>query len=109
MRHAALKIMKRYMDAIYSLTTVNHDHIFASLLKHSLSRRLSLDNLRKRAFLTIAEDIEKHPVHLHHHLITNQIHLLLDDRFNKLADFLSVAEETGTPARFILIFPGILS
>ena len=99
MRHAALKIMKRYMDAIYSLTTVNHDHIFASLLKHSLSRRLSLDNLRKRAFLTIAEDIEKHPVHLHHHLITNQIHLLLDDRFNKLADFLSVAEETGVIER----------
>jgi esterase/lipase/1-acyl-sn-glycerol-3-phosphate acyltransferase len=99
MRHAALKIMKRYMDAIYGLTTVNHDHIFASLLKHSLSRRLNLKDFKQRAFLAIAEDIEKHPVHLHHHLITNQNHLLLDDRFNKLVDFLSVAEETGAIER----------
>ena len=95
MRHAALRIMKRYMDAIYSMTTVNHDHIFASLLKHSPGDSTDLSNFKKRAFLVIAQDIEAHPVHLHHSLITNQSHLLLDDRFNKLSDFLSVAEEKG--------------
>ena len=95
MRHAALRIMKRYMDAIYSMTTVNHDHIFASLLKHSPGNRIDLNNFKRRAFLVIAQDIEEHPVHLHHSLITDQSHLLLDDRFKKLADFLSVAEEKG--------------
>ncbi len=95
MRHAALKIMQRYMDAIYSLTTVNHDHIFASLLKHSPRNRIDLKYFKKRAFLAITEGIEKLPIHLHHSMKVNQSHLLIDDRFNKLADFLSVAREKG--------------
>ena len=95
MRHAALKIMKQYMDAIYNMTTVNHDHIFASLLKHNPGDTIYLNNFKKRAFLAIAQDIEKQPVQLHHSLIANQSHLLLEDRFNKLSDFLSVAQEKG--------------
>ncbi len=95
MRHAALKIMQRYMDAIYSLTTVNHDHIFASLLKHSPLNRIDLKAFKQRAFLAITEGIEKLPVHLHHSIVVNQSHLLIDDRFNKLADFLSVAQDKG--------------
>ena len=95
MRHAALKIMKQYMDVIYNMTTVNHDHIFASLLKHSPGDTINLKNFKKRAFLTIAQGIEKQPVHLHHSLISNQSHLLLEDQFNKLSDFLSVAQEKG--------------
>jgi esterase/lipase/1-acyl-sn-glycerol-3-phosphate acyltransferase len=99
LRHAALKIMKRYMDAIYSLTTVNHDHIFASLLKHIPSNTIHVDNFRKRAFLAIAPGLERNPLHLHHSLVTNQSHLLIDDRFNKLGDFLAVAEEKGAVRR----------
>jgi esterase/lipase/1-acyl-sn-glycerol-3-phosphate acyltransferase len=99
MRHAALKIMKRYMDAIYAMTTVNHDHIFASLLKHSPGNTIDLRNFRKRAFLAIARGPGKHSVHLHRSLMINQSHLLLEDRFNKLADFLSVAEEKGVLER----------
>jgi len=95
MRHAALKIMKSYMEAIYHMTTVNHDHIFASLLKHSPRDTINLDFFRKRAFLTITEGIDRRSVHLHHSLKVNQSHLLIDDRFQKLADFLSVAEEKG--------------
>lgn len=95
MRHAAFKIMKRYMDAIYQMTTVNHDHIFASLIKHSPKESVSLDNFKKRAFLTIAEGIEKLSVHLHDSLKVNQSHLLIDDRYQKLYDFLSVAREQG--------------
>lgn len=95
MRHAALKIMKRYMDAIYNLTTVNHDHIFASLLKHSPRDTISLDYFKKRAFLSITEGIEKLPVNLHHSLRVNQSHLLIDDRYHRLFDFLSVAQDKG--------------
>ena len=99
MRHAALKIMKRYMDGIYAMTTVNHDHIFASLLKQSPSNTIDLQNFRKRAFLIIAQGTGGPPVPLHHSLMTNQSHLLLEDSFNKLADFLSVAEEKGVLER----------
>jgi esterase/lipase/1-acyl-sn-glycerol-3-phosphate acyltransferase len=101
MRHAALKIMKRYMDAIYTMTTVNHDHIFASLLKHSPTNSIDLLNFRKRAFLIIAKGTRGGPpVHLHHSMMDNQSHLLLEDSFNKLSDFLAVAEEKGALERF---------
>jgi esterase/lipase len=95
MRHAALKIMKRYMDAIYHMTTVNHDHIFASLVLHHPKDTMKVEYFRKRAFLAIHQGIEKLSVHLHEGLKENQSHLLIDDRFQRLSDFLSVAEEKG--------------
>lgn len=95
LRQAALKIMQRYMDAIYQMTTVNHDHIFASLLKHSPTDVINETDYRKRAFLAITDGIEKLPIHLHHSLQVNQSHLLIDDRFQRMSDFLSVAEEKG--------------
>jgi esterase/lipase len=49
--------------------------------------------------LIIAQGTGGPPVHLHHSLMTNQSHLLLEDSFNKLADFLSVAEEKGVLER----------
>lgn len=94
-RRSALKIMQRYMDAIYRMTTVNHDHIFASLLKHSPTDIINETDYRKRAFLAITDGIEKLPIHLHHSLKVNQSHLLIDDRFQRMSDFLSVAEEKG--------------
>ncbi len=100
MRYAALKITKRYMDAIYTMTTVNHDHIFASLLKHSPTSSIDLHNFRKRAFLIIAKGARGGPpVHLHHSLMDSQNHLLMEDSFNKLSDFLAVAEEKGALER----------
>jgi hypothetical protein len=40
MRREALKIMQRYMAAIYRMTTVNHDHLFAACLKKSPVSRI---------------------------------------------------------------------
>ncbi len=99
MRHAALKIMQRYMEAIYHMTTVNHDHIFASLLKHSPRNIINLRQFRQRAFLAITQGSAQLPIHLHHSLEENQSHLLIDDRFKKVSDFLSVAEEKGVIQR----------
>ena len=93
MRRAALKIMKRYMDDIYGLTTINHDHIFASLLKHSVRDLIQEDHLRRRAFLAISQGVKQLPVHTHHSFDSSQRHLLIDDQFGKLADFLKVAED----------------
>lgn len=95
MRKAALKIMQRYMTEIYDLTTVNHDHLFASLLKKSPWRRIRTDNFRRRAFLAIQQGIPAAGVHVHSSLTEDQEHLLLDDRYQKLKDFMAIAEETG--------------
>lgn len=93
MRKAALKLTRKYMGAIYGLTTVNHDHIFASLLKYSPINRIHTDNWRRRAFLTIMRNANKSNVHLHRNLMEDQSHLLVDDRFGMVSDFLSLAEE----------------
>jgi esterase/lipase/1-acyl-sn-glycerol-3-phosphate acyltransferase len=94
-RKTALKITQRYMRSIYSMTTVNHDHVLASLLKHSPGNRIRMGNYRRRAFLAIARDAAPAGVHLHSSLMENQSHLLIDDRYGKLADFVAIAEEKG--------------
>lgn len=111
MRQTALKIMRRYMGAIYAMTTVNHDHIFASLLKHYPKNKIDEDHFRRRAFLAIQEASQL-PVDLHHSLTENQNHLLIDDRFGKVANFLNLAQEKGVIDRrppFIIRHPRKLS
>ena len=95
MRKSALKIMQRYMDAIYSMTTVNHDHIFASLLKLIPFKKIDRYDLRRRAFLVLTGILDKTGVYLHENLHSDQTNLLIDDRFNKLKNFVKVAEKTG--------------
>jgi esterase/lipase/1-acyl-sn-glycerol-3-phosphate acyltransferase len=92
LRKAAVQIMERYMAGIYNLTTINHDHIFASLLKKSPRRRMRLDNFRRRAFLAIQEGIPTGGC-VHTSMQEDQCHLLLDDRYQKMADFLAIAEK----------------
>jgi esterase/lipase/1-acyl-sn-glycerol-3-phosphate acyltransferase len=95
MRKVALKIMQRYMSAIYSMTTVNHDHIFASMLKLIPFKRIDAHDLRRRAFLLVGDNLEETGVYLHKELRLDQTHLLVDDRLNKFKNFIKVAEEKG--------------
>ena len=95
MRKMALKLTQHYMGAIYKMTTVNQDHILASLLKHSPRNRISMDDWQRRAFLVISRDAHPSEAHLHHKLQDHQNHLLLNARDESIFDFLSVAEEKG--------------
>jgi len=95
MRKEALKIMQRYMAAIYGMTTVNHDHLFASMLRMMPSSKIDAHDLRRRVFLA-ASYIQKEPgYYLHSSLNDDQIHLLTDDRRNKVKDFIGIALEKG--------------
>lgn len=95
MRKTALKIMQRYMADIYNMTTVNHDHLFASMLKKTPFKTISEQGLREKVFLAATEGIQKTGVYTHKGLGGDQIHLLTDDRFNKYHDFHAIAEEKG--------------
>ncbi len=95
MRKAAGEIMQRYMSAIYQMTTVNHDHLFAALLKHMLFRKIDPDDLCRRVFLAVQKDIGESGVYIHDGLHTDQIPLLTDDRYRKFRDFISIAVEKG--------------
>jgi esterase/lipase/1-acyl-sn-glycerol-3-phosphate acyltransferase len=99
MRRLAVQIMWRYMTAIYGMTTVNHDHLFASMLKALPFSRVDEGNLKKRVFLVAAENLEYKGVHLHRSLLTSQVSLLTDDRFNKYRDFITLAIAKGIVQR----------
>jgi esterase/lipase/1-acyl-sn-glycerol-3-phosphate acyltransferase len=95
MRKEALKLMQRYMSAIYALTTVNHDHLFATALKMNPVSRVNSANLKRRVFLAASRRRGQLRSHLHQSLNTDQVHLLTDDRYGKYADFLQLAIESG--------------
>ncbi len=98
MRREALQIMQRYMNAIYGMTTVNHDHLFASLLRLSPFKRIRPPDLRRKVFLAILDCLSNPEVYLHHSLRDNQLHLLTDDRYRKFHEFLSLARDTEVVA-----------
>jgi len=95
LRKEALRLMERYMAAIYNLTTVNHDHLFASMLHSMRVKKIDEPDLRRRVFLAADQIRNNSGVYFHHGLQEDQLHLLTDDRFGSVQDFLSIAIEKG--------------
>jgi esterase/lipase/1-acyl-sn-glycerol-3-phosphate acyltransferase len=95
MRREAGKLMERYMAAIYAMTTVNHDHLFASLLRAMPFNTMDEADFRRRAFLLAAMELPGSDVYCHQSLAIGQISLLSDDRYHKYRDFLELARDTG--------------
>jgi esterase/lipase/1-acyl-sn-glycerol-3-phosphate acyltransferase len=99
MRREASLLMLRYMRAIYSLTTVNHEHLFASLLRVLPFKGIAEEEFRRRAFLLAADSVKKSGVFCHESLNTSQTHLITDDRYHKYRDFVLLAQEKGVLTR----------
>lgn len=95
MRQESKQLMYRFMDDIYRMTTVNHDHLFASLLKSLPFKRIREDDFRRRVFLLTELVPDKTLVFCHQSLEVGQVALLTDDRYHKYRDFLALARETG--------------
>lgn len=98
MRRVAFKLMQRYMKDIYNHTTVNHDHLFASLLRSLPFSRFTEDDFRRRAFLLSTSKVLA-AQYRHQSLEIGQCALLTDDRHHKFSEFLSLALETGVIRR----------
>lgn len=95
MRREVLKVMERYMAEIYRMTTVNHDHLFASCLKKAPIRRINKENLKRRVFLASQEHTGSGGIYFHNSLHRDQVHLLTDDRYSKFSEFVEFAIEKG--------------
>ncbi|MCF8131134.1 MAG: glycerol acyltransferase, partial [Deltaproteobacteria bacterium] len=91
MRRIALKIMVEYMSAIYRMTTVNHDHLFASMLRAIPRRKIDERRFREKVFLIATQNLGKMRVYRHEDLEKDQVHLLTDDRYGQYKSFLSLA------------------
>jgi esterase/lipase/1-acyl-sn-glycerol-3-phosphate acyltransferase len=95
MRREALSIMQRYMDEIYRLTTVNHDHLFASMLQRIPFRRVRPADLKRKVYL-LAHQCRKLDQNVYHSsLKEDQLPLLTDDQYDKFKDFMTLAQQTG--------------
>ena len=95
MRKEATTLMHRFMSDIYSMTTINHDHLFASLLRALPFSKISEDDFRRRVFLLTDLVPDKTLVVCHQSLEFGQVALLTDDRYHKYREFLALAKETG--------------
>jgi len=95
LRASALKIMERYMSKIYSMTTINHDHIFATLLKYMPVDKIDAQDLKRRAYLSTTLNLGNTTLNRHEALHGNQINLLTDDRYGRYGNFMSLAIEKG--------------
>jgi len=98
MRREAYGLMRHYMTAIYNHTTINHDHLFASLLRSLPFKRFSEDDFRQRAYL-LSTSKALAGLYRHQSLESGQVALLTDDRHHKISEFLSLALETGVVRR----------
>lgn len=87
--------MERFMSVIYQLTTVNHDHVFASLLKYMPENKISEKEFRLRAYMAATLCMECMDFYRHDSLMRNQISLLTDDRHGKFNNFIQLAIDTG--------------
>ena len=99
MRKTAYDVMQKYMQDIYTLTTVNHEHLFAFFLRMYPFKRIDELDFRRRVFYgaSLVRSVEEgiHPFFLHKSLEGNQAHLLTDDRYGKYDNFLKLALEKG--------------
>ena len=93
MRRKARALMQCYMQAIYGMTTVNHDHLFSLGLKKSPVSRIKPVNLKRRVFLAANEIRNLGNIHRHDSLDQSQVHLITDDRYKKYSEFIAFAEQ----------------
>jgi esterase/lipase/1-acyl-sn-glycerol-3-phosphate acyltransferase len=93
MREKALQITQQYMTDIYGMTTVNHDHLLASIFKLMPFNTITIAALKRKAFLAAETDFGAMKLFPHVSLNGSQIHLLTDDRYGKVREFLGLAVE----------------
>lgn len=97
MKGAARQMMQTYMERIYSATTINHDHLLAFLLRKRSFAPFRQIDLARKAYLAAnaLQNDQEIRLNLHRSLSQNQVHLLTDDRFNKIGSFVELGEETS--------------
>ncbi len=99
MRGIADDIMHQYMTSIYNMTTINHDHLFASMLRQIPFRQIDESDLLRRVYCCAMYGLNKKDAYFHRTLEEDQISLLTDDRYHKYRDFISLALDKKTVIR----------
>lgn len=93
----AASVMQSCMTQVYGLTTLNYDHVMASILKHFPNKREGIDRYEFacKVYYAITCLVLNRLSYVADLLNQNQIHLLVDDRYGRISNFLALAEKTG--------------
>jgi hypothetical protein len=86
-----IEIMYDYMDAIYAMTTVNHDHLFSYILTKYLKTKICESDFKNRVFLAIENLRASGLTNYHTALDKKQFYLLTDDYHKKYGSFIKAA------------------
>lgn len=90
-RKICVRMMHDYMNSIYGMTTVNHDHIMSYILTSYRRQSFSENDFKKRIFLAI-EHLRKIGLpNCHTSLYKKQSYLLTDDHHEKYENFIEEA------------------
>lgn len=90
-----ISMMQEYMDDIYGMTTVNHEHVFSYLLTRYPGTRIREDDFKNRAFLALDILRKTGLTNFHTALQKKQFYLLTDDRHDKYSAFIDAALHDG--------------
>ena len=90
-RKTCIHLMQDYMNAIYSMTRVNHDHIISYILTSYLQNSFSENDFKERIFLAIEHLRKVGLPNCHTSLYKKQFYLLTDDYHEKYENFIKEA------------------
>lgn len=96
-REIAGRIMERYMTDVYAMTTLNYDHVMACILKHYPYKKEGIDvyEFKCKVFYAITCLLLNRLCFVSDIFHRNLIHLLINDRFDRVGRFLALAEQSG--------------
>lgn len=97
LKSASNRIMEQYMADVYAMTTINCDHVMASILKHYPYKKEGIDlyEFRCKVYYAITCLVLNRLCYVSDSFYLNQIHLLTNDRFDRVGRFVDLAKKTG--------------
>ncbi len=100
-RSIANQIMERYMADVYAQTSLNYDSVMAGILKHFPYKKRGIDiyEFKCKVYYAVTCLILNKIACVSDLLKKNLIHLLTNDRFDRISRFLELAEKTNVVRR----------
>lgn len=86
----ARTLMQRYMTDIYKLTTLNYDHIFATIIRYQKAKSFTERAYRNRIFLCARDALALPDHRVHTHLQKYYKDILYEDPSPQFHDFMSL-------------------
>ena len=96
---AALRLMHRYMSDIYRLTTINYDHILATLLRHQHEPSVTERTYRNRVYLCADRLRQLRAYRPHPDLVNSYEAVLFEDSCPRFEDFIALCKREGVLKR----------